>query len=798
MKSINRSGGRRTRLDAQLDRALESQVAQQAAIEAPPDEAEAPPVEPAPAEAEAAPDEAPPGAPAPTPGAAPSPSPSAGAETATGPTVEPGKVGIVFVHGIGTQVPCETLLSWSEPIVSAVGAWAMADDAKAGTRPGAAGRRDLVVRSDIDFVGGTTSFIELDVPAVHDADGTELHPAQRWVMTEAWWASSVAAPPLGAVLDWSTRQGVLGRVVKGIIGNSSGGGNAITRFLARFGLEIFLTLTSSLTALGYSVVRTIAAIIPIQEVRDAVVFTAFEGFLMRWWGDVYVLLRDPVQSANVRHTIAETAMALRSDGCGSIVILAHSGGTVASYMTLDDPVHQLLGKTDDAEAYPDRARVTKLITHGQAINLVRALPAGSYESAMADRTFDRIQPPLRWTGRWVDFWATHDPAPSGPIQIETSTPRPDFETRMVWNRRSIREDHGAYLTNDEEFIVPVLRELDTPEGTAEESRFPEPTCEAIDARRQRVHVLTMWRRFAFVAPLVAVLLTIPGDFAGSGIGALTAIAAEAWTFIPGHEAAETVVSGIQQLTAFVDLAALVGLATLIAIALALSIHAAMPIRQSRVWRDQPGTFLSVVFLDWVPAAAIIGVVAWPLVSIVVGAVLQVGRSASFLPVLGLALAILVLMAAQVSRSAEPTGRRGRPRWSEAIASTVLFLAALGSISLTAVAILTNDIVRTIVVGTAIAFLAYRPLVGFGSRRWDRWDRLERAAFRHGRPRPPRRAKLAEAVWLVIIGIVLAMGLVGSAVTMPGLGAVSLLWVALVAIAGYALIVSLTDATEVSG
>lgn len=129
---------------------------------------------------------------------------------------------------------------------------------------------------------------------------------------------------------------------------------------------------------------------------------------------------------------------------------------------------------------------------------------------------------------------------------------------------------------------------------------------------------------------------------------------------------------------------------------------------------------------------------------------------------------------------------------------MLFLAALGSISLTAVAILTNDIVRTIVVGTAIAFLAYRPLVGFGSRRWDRWDRLERAAFRRGQSRPARRAKLAEAAWLVIIGIVLAMGLVGSAVTMPGLGAVSLLWVALIAIAGYALIVSLTDAAEVGG
>ena len=453
MKSINRSGGRRTRLDDALERSKASPTAQpddpyatQASQAAP---AEIAPALPPPALPDLVPPAGPPPAgPSPVsppplplpdpaaaaggtgPGAGAGPAAPGGSPSASTPAAVPivaNKVGIVFVHGIGVQVPCETLVSWSAPIVSAVGAWAEANAARVSPTE----RDDLVVRSSIDFVGDTLSLVEVEVPGLRDADGNETHPPQRWVMTEAWWASSVAAPPLSAVLDWSTRQGVLGRVVRGIVSNSAGTGGGVPRFWATFGLTTFLSLTSSLSVLAYSIVRTIAALIPIKEVQDAAVFTAFEGFLMRWWGDVYVLLRDPVQSANVRQVIADAATALRADGCGSVVILAHSGGTVASYMTLDDPVHGVLGADADPTVASDRPRVTKLITHGEAINLVRSLPAGTYESATTTAAFDRIQPPLRWKGRWIDFWGTHDPAPSGPLTAETSGPRPG--SRRAWS-----------------------------------------------------------------------------------------------------------------------------------------------------------------------------------------------------------------------------------------------------------------------------------------------------------------------------------------------------------------------------
>ena len=241
------------------------------------------------------------------------------------------KVGILFVHGIGNQSPGETLLSWSAPIIRALAAW------RESRQPDSlVGRRDLVAKAEIDLQGSTLGVVEIDIPGVVEDTGP-VHPPQRWVVAEAWWASSVAAPSIEAVLDWTTRQGTLGRVVNGIISKGADSGGGPGQVLARLGMETFLSLTSSITALAYAVVRIVSAVIPIKELRDNAVFAAFDGFLLRWWGDVYLLLRDPVQAANVRGEIHRAALALRKYGCEEIVVVAHSGGTVATYMTLDDP-----------------------------------------------------------------------------------------------------------------------------------------------------------------------------------------------------------------------------------------------------------------------------------------------------------------------------------------------------------------------------------------------------------------------------------------------------------------------------
>ena len=140
---------------------------------------------------------------------------------------------------------------------------------------------------------------------------------------------------------------------------------------------------------------------------------------------------------------------LLAQGCGRIVIVAHSGGAIISFMTLCDRVFM-----DD--------RVDKLVTLGEGLALAwriddayKSMPPGS---RLAGKPKD-LRPNLRWT----DFWATYDPAPGGPIVAPAGVSVAD-ESRSTINRMSILEDHGSYWDNDEDFMIPLLQNIDAPNG----------------------------------------------------------------------------------------------------------------------------------------------------------------------------------------------------------------------------------------------------------------------------------------------------------------------------------------------
>src|SRR5439155_6258185 len=107
--------------------------------------------------------------------------------------------------------------------------------------------------------------------------------------------------------------------------------------------------------------------------------------------------------------------------------------------------------------------------------------------------------------QWRDFWATHDPAPSGWPRLprgEDDPGAPRFTAERVYNRMAIGEDHGAYWDNDEHFLIPLLREIDAPTGDRGNSRFYSDAKEsAVRARRkERVSLLALWRRATFALP----------------------------------------------------------------------------------------------------------------------------------------------------------------------------------------------------------------------------------------------------------------------------------------------------------
>ncbi|HEY3522970.1 MAG TPA: hypothetical protein VGK63_04650 [Candidatus Limnocylindrales bacterium] len=469
----------------------------------------------------------------------------------------PPSVGVVFVHGIGTQGPSETFLDWSGPIVDLLRAW----------RSGSGAPGDPVVRATFDFSPTTAPLLELAIPAAADL------PSSRWLITEAWWAADLRAPSLTTVTAYlrSRLRTLVGGIATGYRTRESmwqerrreGGGGAqprrwawierLDRLQARaFSLGILiapLSAAGSLVLAFYSLLRRV----PVGPVRDFAELRIIDSFLVDWFGDLPVLLDDPVQAANVRARVAGAIDRVREAGADAIVLVAHSGGAIVAFETLLDP------------AYADR-RIDKLVTLGQGLSLGWRLEADPATPNGPLPAGDRLLGDLaaaRPSLRWVDVWASYDPAPAGPIRPVAGVPlevvdAPDVETvrarlaanpavphplvvesRPVTNRMSVLDDHGTYWQNDEGFLVPLVRHLDAARGPASASRFyrdPAARADRIERRRERVAVLAAWDWLVSLTAAGTLLVLVVAALLGRNV-LETAGVGVAGTFgiVPGHE-----------------------------------------------------------------------------------------------------------------------------------------------------------------------------------------------------------------------------------------------------------------------
>lgn len=454
-----------TELDLAAQRATERRVAKTAA----PTEAE-----PAPVGTEV-PGVAAPEIPAPpetTPAAAPAVTPAPPVEVPPPPVRDRESVGVVFIHGIGAQRAGETVLAWSAPIIRILSAWR--DDRGLA--------HDPVILSKVDLTGRTTPFIELEIRA--DPDDPVGRPAGRWVLTEAWWASDVEPPGISTMLKWLLWRGEGRRIGDGIVAgiNAADDRRASLRerdededptdgaspstltvlrrrvrdLLERFlilGLFVLLTLVAVPV---YALIKLLGAL-PIPTVVQGISTAQLDWFLADWFGDVRILLGDRAQAANIRSRVEVAIEALAEYGCGTIIVLGHSGGTIVGYMTLAD-LHEDL-------------HVDAFITHGQALGLAWRLghyygPLANFKGVEGDedellRHGDRLASPLPTGIQWEDFWATHDPAPAGPLDDLDQAVSLPTRSHLVTNRNSMINDHGGYWDNEEGFVIPVMRLLDT-------------------------------------------------------------------------------------------------------------------------------------------------------------------------------------------------------------------------------------------------------------------------------------------------------------------------------------------------
>ena len=408
------------------------------------------------------------------------------------PDRDPNAIGVVFVHGVGSQRPGEWLLEACRPFLRLIAAWR-------ATTEGVEPANDATSTASIDFSGASRPFVVAQVPA--DGD----HPAQTWHMTEAWWAARVSPPSLAQMFRWLVPR-ELQRLFRGIVSGLASEGRFF-RVVDVIFLPLFLIPVTALVILAFIVFRILRAI-PWKPLQDFAALKAIDTFLVDWFGDVRILLTDRAQGANIRARVAEAIGDCLDAGCGTIVVVGHSGGTIVGYMTLADEAYQSLP-------------VNTFITHGQALTLAWRLghvddqdtadhhPDHLYLGDRLSTDLSRLS--YRSDLRWYDFWATHDPAPAGGFGTGPSATVPEAtggRSTQVFNRMSIRNDHGAYWENDEGFVLPVARLIDTSAtGSPTGSRF-FPESEAtrrVEHRERRVKLL----QGAWVAVMVSAAIAVP-------------------------------------------------------------------------------------------------------------------------------------------------------------------------------------------------------------------------------------------------------------------------------------------------
>jgi hypothetical protein len=419
----------------------------------------------------------------------------------------PPKVGVVFVHGIGSQPESDTVRTFGGALLGWLQEWHKA--------------RGLPICVE----SSTLSYGE---PAERPARFVVGFPKwnnkqpRSWVLAEAWWAARLEPPDFVTMILWSGRVlgGVMGRLQRNIrlrylstevlspddvqvsVGETLINGAAAIVVIVEFWIARIL---------GYPLllVLLILAHVPIPQVQDFVLLKGLRIFLLNGIGDAYTFLYDDIQAVHIRQSVPYAIKVLATDlGCDDIVVVAHSQGTVVALDALSSGAVEEIGK------------VRKLITFGAALNTAWRL---------APEMTCRLTGALPKEIDWIDVWSAYDEVGAGYLS-NPSDPNLKVTNVEVTNNMNIATDHGGYFTNREEFLSRVVQEIDsldrfdvanarTPK-TYKASRF-RPTDAAFTGwqtrRHDRVVARVGWRTATTIGlGLVVIARWLSGDLVRDG------------------------------------------------------------------------------------------------------------------------------------------------------------------------------------------------------------------------------------------------------------------------------------------
>jgi hypothetical protein len=422
-------------------------------------------------------------------------------------------LGILFVHGIGTQRKGETLTNFGGGLYK----WIDSATDRGEWRP-----CERVTLDDARLVAPE------DPPAPAHASLT-LHPvgvAQtpvRWLLAESWWAEAFAAPSFTDLASWGvnivpwTLGSHFGAHVRAIWVTRQENSSALawatwlmrlTRGLIGLAASLFL----SVAALAALVLMLIIALVPISAVRKWL--GTIQQVLAASIGDSYTFVARPFEAAAIVGQVRRDLQWL-SDRCDHLVIIAHSQGAAVSfeairyavpsklrlYFTLGSGLRKLVelkhimasdGRFQRAAFFTlgglllspvalvvisalfrnpavllaDQDPATWVILPAEALISIALLVAGLVDFTRGfgrDLAGENGATLADQEMRWVDCYATADAVPNG-ATFETlleipATNLPKQFSIEVCNSRSVSADHTSYWANLDEFVSIVAAAL---------------------------------------------------------------------------------------------------------------------------------------------------------------------------------------------------------------------------------------------------------------------------------------------------------------------------------------------------
>ena len=236
----------------------------------------------------------------------------------TTPVVPEFQLGVLLVHGIGTQRSGDTLVRWGDVLLKTI---------ELATKDKVIATIERAGPSDGPGKGRFEAAVQFRTD----------DRAERWLLSEGWWADAFPAPSYRELVSWSVRAlpwSIATHIAerywqassrdwnwKGMFSRDFNWARIFALAIAVSQLIVALLLAPvSISLLGLSL---LVGLLPVPQIRTAIL--AAQSTLTATVGDSLAFVESPIRAALIRTCILD-GLARLKQRCKNTVIVAHSQG----------------------------------------------------------------------------------------------------------------------------------------------------------------------------------------------------------------------------------------------------------------------------------------------------------------------------------------------------------------------------------------------------------------------------------------------------------------------------------------